>query len=337
MSIPYFRGWVLQGLSQTIASLGGDVDAYADRFQLPLRLERDADAPFPGDRLVRLLEACAAELSCPDFGMRAGFAQGRDALGPIALVALHCATVGEAIEAIARYLNLLNSALELQLLNTRSGSRVSYELKVLRAGPTRQIEEWTLAVGLRVLRVIASDQARPKAIRLPHAPLLSLAYYTKFFGCPVRFSQAGYGIELFATDLKRPMLRNDPELKNLISGYIEKIADSAANSFRDQIDLMVRKLLPTGRCTLDTVAGHFYVSVRTLQRRLEQERLVFEDLVETARREGAEQYLVDPAVRMSVVAGLLGYGTQSSFSHAFKRWHGVSPREWRKQRLLGGQ
>ncbi|MFM0165788.1 transcriptional regulator, AraC family [Burkholderia sp. GAS332] len=337
MSIPYFRGWVLQGLSQTIATLGGDVDAYADRFQLPLRLERDADAPFPGDRLVRLLEACAAELSCPDFGMRAGFAQGRDALGPIALVALHCATVGEAIEAIARYLNLLNSALELQLLNTRSGSRVSYELKVLRAGPTRQIEEWTLAVGLRVLRVIASDQARPKAIRLPHAPLLSLAYYTKFFGCPVRFSQAGYGIELFATDLKRPMLRNDPELKNLISGYIEKIADSAANSFRDQIDLMVRKLLPTGRCTLDTVAGHFYVSVRTLQRRLEQERLVFEDLVETARREGAEQYLVDPAVRMSVVAGLLGYGTQSSFSHAFKRWHGVSPREWRKQRLLGGQ
>jgi AraC-like DNA-binding protein len=333
MSIPYFRGWVLQGLSQTITNLGGDVDAYADRFRLPLRLKGDADAPFPGDRLVRLLEACAAELSCPDFGLRAGFAQGRDALGPIALIALHCATVGEAIEAIARYLNLLNSALELQLVNRRSGSRVSYELKVLRAGPTRQIEQWTLAVGLRVLRVIASDQTRPKAILLPHAPLLPLAHYTNFFGCPVRFSQAEHGIELFAADLKRPMLRNDPELKDLISGYIEKTADSAVESLRDQIDLMVRKLLPTGRCNLDTVAGHFYVSVRTLQRRLEQEHLVFEDLVETARRAGAEQYLADPAVRMSVVAGLLGYGTPSSFSHAFRRWHGISPREWRKQRF----
>jgi AraC-like DNA-binding protein len=337
MSIAYFRGWVLQGLSQTIATLGGDVDAYADRFQLPLRLEGEADVQFPGDRLVRLLEACAAELSCPDFGLRAGFAQGRDALGPIALVALHCATVGEALEAIARYLNLLNSALELQLLNRRSGSRMSYELKVLRAGPTRQFEQWTLAVGLRVLRLIASDQARPKAVLLPHAPLLPLAHYTKFFGCPVRFSQAGYGVEIFTTDLKRPMSRNDPELKDLISGYIEKIADPAVNSLRDQIDLMVRKLLPTGRCNLDTVAGHFYVSVRTLQRRLEQERLVFEDLVDTARRAGAEQYLADPAVRMSVVAGLLGYGTQSSFSHAFRRWHGVSPREWRKQRLLGNR
>lgn len=333
MSDPYFRAWVLQGLSQTIANLEGDVDAYADRFQLPLRLEKDADAPFPGNRLVRLLEACATDLSCPDFGLRAGFAQGRDALGPIALVALHCATVGDAIEAIARYLNLLNSALELQLQNRRSGSRMSYELKVLRAGPSRQFEQWTLAVGLRVLRVIASDQARPKAILLPHAPLLPLAHYTNFFGCPVRFSQSGYGIDLFAADLKRPMLHNDPGLKDLISGYIEKIADPAVNSLRDQIDLMVRKLLPTGRCNLETVAGHFYVSVRTLQRRLEQECLVFEDIVDTARRAGAEQYLSDPAVRMSVVAGLLGYGTQSSFSHAFRRWHGVSPREWRKQRV----
>jgi AraC-like DNA-binding protein len=335
MSAPYFRAWVLQGLGQTISNVGGDVDAYADRFQLPLRLTGDADVRFPGDRLVRLLEACAADLNCPDFGLRAGFAQGRDALGPIALVALHCATVGEALEAIARYLNLLNSALELQLLNRRSGPRMSYELKVLRAGPSRQFEEWTLAVGLRVLRLIASDQVRPKAILLPHAPLLPLAHYTHFFGCPVRFSQAGYGVEVFAADLKRPMLRNDPELKDLISGYIEKIADPAVDALRDQVDLMVRKLLPTGRCNLETVAGHFYVSVRTLQRRLEQEHLVFEELVEMARRAGAEQYLADPSVRMSVVAGLLGYATQSSFSHAFRRWHGVSPREWRKQRFSG--
>jgi AraC-like DNA-binding protein len=332
MSIPYFRGWVLQGLANTIANLGGDVDAYAQRFQLPLRLTGDADVQLPGDRLVRLLEACAVDLNCPDFGLRAGFSQGRDALGPIAMVALHCATAGEAIEAIARYLNLLNPALELQLLSGRSGPRLSYELKVLRAGPSRQFEQWSLAIGVRVLRLIAGDQARPKAILLPHAPLLPLTHYTDFFGCPVRFSQAAFGAELFAADMKRPMLRNDPELKALIGDYIEKIADPAVNSPRDQIDLIVRKLLPTGRCNLATVAGHFYVSVRTLQRRLEQDGLVFEDLVDAARRAGADQYLVDPAVRISQVAGLLGYTTQSSFSHAFRRWHGVSPREWRQRR-----
>jgi AraC-like DNA-binding protein len=337
MSTPYIRGWMLQGLSQTIATVGGDVDAYAARFQLPLRLTGDADVQLPGDRLVRLLEACAVDLNCPDFGLRAGFAQGRDALGPIALVAVHCATVGEAIEAIARYLNLLNSALQLQLRHGRTGARLSYELKVLRAGPSRQFEQWTLGVGLRVLRLIASDRARPRAILLPHAPLLPLAHYTDFFGCPVRFSQAGYGVDLFAADLKRPTLRNDPELKDLISNFIEKTADPAVDTLRDQTDLMVRKLLPTGRCNLATVAGHFYLSVRTLQRRLEEDGLVFEDLVDAARRAGAEQYLIDPAMQISQVAGLLGYTTPSSFTHAFRRWHGLSPRQWRKLRLPGSR
>ena len=48
MSTLYFRGWVLQGLSNTIVALGGDVDAYADRFRLPLRLTGDADVQLPG-------------------------------------------------------------------------------------------------------------------------------------------------------------------------------------------------------------------------------------------------------------------------------------------------
>lgn len=337
MSTTYFRVWVLQGLADTIAAMGGDVDAYASRFQLPLRLGGDMDARFPGERLVKLLEACASDLQRPDFGLRAGSAQGRAALGPIALVALHCGTVGDAVEATARYLNLLNSGLELQLLYGRTGPFMSYRLKVSRAGPSSQFEDWTMAVGLHMFKLIVSDQARPKAILLPHPPLLPLAHYTEFFGCPVRLSQARYGIEAFAADFKRPVLRNDPELKQLISDYIEKIAAPSTCSMRDQVELMVRKLLPTGRCNVTTVASHFYVSVRTLQRQLERDGVVFEDMLDVTRRSMAEQYLADPSVRLSQVAGLLGYAVQSSFSHAFRRWHGQTPRAWRSQCLARGR
>lgn len=332
-----FRVWVLQGLADTIAACGGDVDAYAARFHLPLRMDGDAEAQLPGERLVRLLEACAAELDCPDFGLRAGAAQGRDALGPIALVALHCATLREALEAIARYLNLLNSALELSLQEDQAGPRMAYELKVLRAGASRQFEQWTLAIALRMLRLIGSDQVRPRAILFPHAPLLPLAHYTAFFGCPVKFSRAEYGVGLFAADMRRALLRTDPQLKQLIGAYMERIADPSARTLRDQVELMVRRLLPTGRCNLAAVAGHFHLSVRTMQRRLEQEGLVFEGLVDAVRHEAALRYLADPAVRLSQVAGLLGYAVQSSFSHAFRRWRQCTPREWRQRHGMGSR
>ncbi|MNR51417.1 HTH-type transcriptional regulator VirS [compost metagenome] len=79
------------------------------------------------------------------------------------------------------------------------------------------------------------------------------------------------------------------------------------------------------------ISGHYYVSVRTMQRRLDERGLVFEKLVDDIRRERAASYLDDPALRMSQVAGLLGYVEQSSFSHAFKRWYGMSPSAWRQR------
>ena len=144
-------------------------------------------------------------------------------------------------------------------------------------------------------------------------------------------------MQQFRRHLRRRQGKLDEVALVDIDRFIEKTADPAVDTLRDQTYLMVRKLLPTGRCNLATVAGHFYVSVRTLQRRLEQDGLVFEDLVDAARRAGAEQYLIDPAMQISQVAGLLGYTTPSSFTHAFRRWHGLSPREWRKLRLPGSR
>ncbi|MES2015571.1 MAG: AraC family transcriptional regulator [Pseudomonadota bacterium] len=330
MQTPYLRGWLLQGLAAAIAAHGGDVDAYAARFRLPLRLTDNTDIKVPGEALVRLLEACATELACPDFGLQAGANQGPEALGPIALVAMHCATFGEAAAAVVGYLNLLSTAVELQVKLGHNGGRIEYELKVLRAGPQRQFEQWAMGIGLRMFRLIGAGQVRPKAILFSHAPLLELKHYTDFFGCPVKFSQSCFGAEIFAADIGRPVLHNDPQLKRLISDYIERIADPDSAELRSQIDLMVRKLLPTGRCNLISVAGHFHVSVSTLQRRLRADGVVFENLVDEARRIAAAVYLADPVVRLSQVAGLLGYANQSAFNHAFRRWHGASPREWRR-------
>jgi AraC-like DNA-binding protein len=58
---------------------------------------------------------------------------------------------------------------------------------------------------------------------------------------------------------------------------------------------------------------------------------VFEKLVDDVRREQATELLKDPLLPLSDVAALLGYVEQSSFSHAFRRWTGTSPRAWRAE------
>ena len=59
----------------------------------------------------------------------------------------------------------------------------------------------------------------------------------------------------------------------------------------------------------------------------------FIQLVETTRSELAMQYVRDPLHSFSEVAFRLGFTEPANFSRAFKRWHGKSPSQFRKDSL----
>ena len=70
---------------------------------------------------------------------------------------------------------------------------------------------------------------------------------------------------------------------------------------------------------------------RTLQRRLREHGLSYADLLDTTRASAAKTYLGDREISVAEVAYLLGFAEQSSFTHAFKRWTGKAPNEFRKR------
>lgn len=332
----YLRAWVLHGLAEVIEQHGGDPDAYARRFRLPLeRIDLGQDL-VPAHSFVQLLETCAGEFACPDFGYRVGLAQGEEPMGPITVAVQQSATVRDAYESGIRYLNLLNPALGISTQHMADRLRTTYALEGLGSGETRQFQEWIVAIAVKVLALLAGPEARFHSIRLSHEPLLPVTHYESELGCPVTFGGKEYGIDYRAADMARNM-NNNPELKALLTGYLDRIIASSEIGLQHQILALIRELLPTGGCSLAVIAEHKFISVRTLQRRLAAEGLVFERLVDDVRREQATALLEDPALQISDVAGLLGYVEQSSFSHAFRRWTGKSPRDWRTDHAASGR
>src|SRR5262249_47426807 len=100
-------------------------------------------------------------------------------------------------------------------------------------------------------------------------------------------------------------------------------------SFRAQVENAIVPLLPHGKARAAEIAEHLGVSQRTLARRLAGEGATFSDLLETLRGDLARPYLGDDGPSISQVAWLLGYQEVSAFTHAFKRWTGMTPREAR--------
>ena len=76
---------------------------------------------------------------------------------------------------------------------------------------------------------------------------------------------------------------------------------------------------------LPAVAARLQLSERSLQRRLADEGVQFDSVLEALRRELANNYLEDPRVALREIGYLLGYSEPSAFNRAFKRWTGTTP------------
>ncbi len=65
-----------------------------------------------------------------------------------------------------------------------------------------------------------------------------------------------------------------------------------------------------------------------MQRRLAAEGTSFKELLNDARINLARSYVAEGRLSVTEVAFVLGFADTSTFSRAFKRWTGKSPREY---------
>ena len=72
------------------------------------------------------------------------------------------------------------------------------------------------------------------------------------------------------------------------------------------------------------------VSVRTLQRQLDQHDTRFTQLLDDTRQDLARRYISNAELSLLEIAMMLGFAEQSSFNRAFKRWFGESPGAYRR-------
>ncbi|OCJ13904.1 AraC family transcriptional regulator [Rhizobium sp. AC44/96] len=153
-----------------------------------------------------------------------------------------------------------------------------------------------------------------------------------YFGCPIRYGQSRNAVILKSADLDRPFPGHNPELLELLTPALASALGEiqARSSIREQVKIVLKRSLASGRPELSDVAFEIGVSERTLQRRITDEGTTFRELLAEARQEMGRQLLSDPSTEIEEVACLLGYQDTSSFYRAFRDWEGVTPNRWRE-------
>jgi AraC-like DNA-binding protein len=185
-------------------------------------------------------------------------------------------------------------------------------------------------------RWISRSDIAARAIELAYSAPADLSLYRPVFRCPVSFDAERNSLTFSRADMNLALPTSNPQLAELHERYAGEYLrhfDHAQTSYRVR-EAIVRRL-PDGEPRRDEVAVELCMSERTLQRRLEEEKTSFVQLLDDTRRELADQYLGRLHLSLGQAAYLLGFADQSSFFRACRRWFKVSPGQYRNQLLQG--
>ncbi len=325
------RATNLWGYGDLIRELGADPKPFLLRFGIPPGVEYEEDAFIPFEATVRLLEASADELNCPDFGLRLSRWQGLDILGPIAVIARNAQTLLDGLESIASYLYIHCPALKLAIASSTADTDVRFTFEVVEPGLpyVLQAYELSMANGARMIRLMGGPEARPRAISFMHEQLGSNAAYSDVLDCPVRFGQKWCGFDIPRNLARRRIESADPETRRIATKYLESNYLPSTATLSERVAELARRLLPTGQCSVEAIGDQLALHPRTLQRGLAAEGVRCQDLIEQQRRDQAARYLAESRFHLSQIASLLGYTEQSTFNRSCRRWFGKTPRQYR--------
>ena len=101
--------------------------------------------------------------------------------------------------------------------------------------------------------------------------------------------------------------------------YSIKVSDFILHNFQGKVP------------TFKGVAQHLSMSPKNLQLKLKKENTSFSSILEKIREELAIKHLIQNEFSITDIAFFLGFSETSAFSRTFKRWKGISPREFRKK------
>jgi AraC-like DNA-binding protein len=187
-----------------------------------------------------------------------------------------------------------------------------------------------LAILVELGRRGAQVPIRPKRIDLKQRRERG-STHEAYFNCPVNFGASRNAIVLHSQDLVRPFVTYNAEFLEMVQSALEKKARGCREetSASEQVKWLLKQMLAGGRPDITDVARELRLSVRTLQRRIDEEGTTFRDLLLAVRQELVRKYFAQPGIQINEVAFQLGYEDTNSFYRAFRNWEGTTPSQWR--------
>lgn len=323
------RPGVAQAVYSALVELGADPDKFVAEVGLnPGLFDRGARVTYAS--LGRLIAHGADRTGCPHLGILVGRRSTLASLGPLGLLMRHSDTVGDALRALETHSGAQNWGAVVGLAIDSDVAVLSYCPYGPDAEGAPLHSERALATTTTIIRILAGSGSALLEVLLPRSMPRDSAPYRDFFRAPVRFDQEMAALVFPARLLTQCIEGADPAVRRRAEDRIRRLEAKQSSNLTDDLRQYLRAQVTRQRCKAEQVAHLRLVSLRTLSRHLRSEGTTFRQLANEAQCQVAKQLLTDTSMTMAQVSAILDFSEPAAFSHAFRRWSGMTPSAWRR-------
>lgn len=294
-----------------------------------------SDLDSPDNRLTaaevdRIMRAAVRLTNNDDIGLRQGELLSKGFSSILGYILMNCGTLGEATEKYRQYEKIVDETgiTELKLEN---GFAVLHALTLdKKLAGNRQFSDFKIAGTLSYIKLLTGKRIALREVRFTHHKPADMSEYRRIFKCPVLFGKPANALIFDRQSLELPVVEPNKELLSLFENNAREILNASVNSGTHAKNVlgMILKEMNGDVPSIHSVAQKMGMSVRSMQMHLRNEGTSYMKLVNGARKDTAAAYLKDNKASIGEIAYVLGFSESSAFHRAFKKWTGLTPREF---------
>ena len=199
----------------------------------------------------------------------------------------------------------------------------------------RLVSECVITLFCNLLKLISGKrELTPQSVWIEHAPSSARArhHLESLLGCPVYWEKASTRIFIDAHTHQLAIAGQGEEMLQMARQVASRQLESLEkrSSSLEAIQWHTRELMLSGTPRREMVASRLGMSPSTLDRRLKDADLNWQEMVDGLRAQMSVDYLSDPSLTIADIAIKLGFADTRAFQRRFKRWTGITPSEFRK-------
>ena len=320
----------MKGVVELFASQNLNVAELCDEAGINLKNLEDPTYRCPTENVSALWEAAIARSKNPDLALVATHLVQPANFEAVGYVMMSCPSIRAALDRLTRYLRIVSDAARVEVVERSGLYWIEAEIHGGDAAIPPQRLVFILVVLLTFFRWGSGKMVRPQFAEFSQPSSCNPALYESVFQCPVAFNKPRNALGFRSVDLEIPLLTSNPLVSEIHDQFaIQQLERLNLSKISFRIKEIIISKLPDGEPRREEIASVLCMSERTLIRRLQDEGMTYNQLLDATRKEFAQRYLQQRNLSLAQITYLLGFADKSNFFRACKRWFDVSPNQYR--------